>query len=33
MTMGQVLSGLMMLAAVLLWPLLYAKAKRLNAKS
>jgi len=30
-TMGQVLSGLMMLAAVLLWPLLYAKAKRRGA--
>jgi phosphatidylglycerol:prolipoprotein diacylglycerol transferase len=28
MTMGQVLSGLMMLAAVALWPLLYARAKR-----
>jgi phosphatidylglycerol:prolipoprotein diacylglycerol transferase len=27
-TMGQVLSGLMMIAAVMLWPLLYARAKR-----
>jgi len=28
MTMGQILSALMMLAAVSLWPLFYAKAKR-----
>jgi phosphatidylglycerol---prolipoprotein diacylglyceryl transferase len=28
LTMGQLLSALMMLAAVVIWPLLYAKAKR-----
>jgi len=31
MTMGQILSALMMLAAVVLWPYFYAKAKRSKA--